>query len=115
MAFEHFSYDPITGVTTLFDYDAEKDLVIFRRQEDVSGILKVAAETRANGVSSYIGQGDEKWFPQAIIPSTVMADLLKKGIDVASMEGRDATKVAREIELHYPALKLTGKKIWRQT
>ena len=115
MAFEHFSYDPVTGVTTLFDYDEETDMTIFRREEDVSGILKLAAETRATGPTSYLGQGDEKWFPQAIIPATVMAELLKKGIDVASMEGRDASNLVREIEKNYPYLKLTEKKIWRQT
>ncbi len=115
MAFEAFSYDPLTGVRTLFDYDEEKDLAIFRREEDVSGILKVAAETRANGPTSYLGSKDEKWFPQAIIPATVMCELLKKGIDVASMEGKDATAVARVIEQSYPDLKLTNKRIWLPT
>lgn len=115
MAFEHFSYDPITGVRTLFDYDEEKDLAIFRREEDVSGILKVAAETRANGVTSYANTKDERWFPQAIIPATVMCELLKRGIDVASLEGKDATRVAQAIETSYPDLKLTNKRIWLPT
>ncbi len=115
MAFEHFSYDPLTGVRTLFDYDEENDRAVFRREEDISGVLKVAAETRANGVQSYIGTGDEQWFPQAVIPSTVMAELLKKGIDVSRLEGKDATALAREIETNYPWLKLTDKKIWRPT
>lgn len=115
MAFEFFSYDPVTGVRTLFDYDEEKDRAVFRREEDISGILKVAAETRATGVQSYINASDEQWFPQAVIPSTVMAELLKKGIDVSRMEGRDATALAKEIETNYPQLKLTDKKIWRPT
>lgn len=115
MAFEHLSYDPLTGVTTLFDYDAEKDLTILRREQDISGVLKVAAETRAMQPTSYVNQDDEKWFPQAIIPAMVMADLLKKGIDVAAMEGKDATLLAREIEKNYPDLKLTDKKIWLPT
>jgi hypothetical protein len=113
MAFEFFSYDPLTGVRTLFDYDEEKDVAIFRREEDISGLLKVAAETRANQPTSYVGASDEQWFPQAIIPSTVMAELLKKGIDVSNMEGKDATALAREIEQNYPYLKLTDKKIYR--
>jgi hypothetical protein len=112
MAFEFFSYDPLTGVKTLFDYDEEKDLAIFRREEDVSGLLKVAAETRARGPTSYLNTDDEQWWPQAMIPATVMAELLKKGIDVAAMEGRDATRLAQEIEQNYPALKLTDKKIY---
>lgn len=115
MAFEHFSYDPVTGVTTLFDYDEEKDLVIFRREEDISGLLKVAAETRAGQPTSYVNTSDEQWWPQAIIPATVIAELLKKGIDVCRLEGKDASMLAREIEKNYPELKLTDKKIWRPT
>jgi hypothetical protein len=115
MAFETFSYDPLSGVTTLFDYDEEKDLAVFRRVEDISGVLKVAAETRRNGVTSYINQGDEQWFPQAIIPATVMAELLKQGIDVTQLEGKDASALSRVIEKDYPALKLTDKRIWLPT
>lgn len=115
MAFDFYSYDPLTGVKTLYDYDEENDLAIFRREEDISGLLKVAAETRAtNTPMNYMGQ-DEKWWPEAMIPATVMSDLLKKGIDVGRLEGRDATALAREIETNYPYLKLTEKKIWRPT
>lgn len=113
MAFEFFSYDPVTGVRTLFDYDEEKDLAIFRREEDISGVLKVAQETRKNQPNSYVNTSDEKWWPEAIIPSMVMAELLKKGIDVTRLEGKDATRLAKEIETNYPELKLTDKKIWR--
>lgn len=115
MAFEHFSYDPLTGVTTLFDYDEGTDQAIFHRYEDVSGVLKAAAQTRANQPSSYIGTGDEQWFPEAMIPAMVIAELLKKGIDVTRLEGKDASRLAREIETNYPDLKLTNKKIWRPT
>lgn len=115
MAFEHFSYDPVTGVTTLFDYDEEKDLVVFRREEDVSGVLKVAAETRANQPGSYVNTSDEQWWPEAVIPATVMAELMKKGIDVLRLEGKDATSLARVIEKDYPDLKLTNKRIWLPT
>lgn len=115
MAFEFFSYDPLTGVKTLYDYDEENDLAIFRREEDISGILKVAAETRAtNTPTTYTGH-DEKWWPEAVIPATVMAELLKKGLDVGRLEGQDATALAREIETNYPYLKMTEKKIWRPT
>ena len=113
MAYEFFSYDPLTGITTQYDYDEETDTALFHRSEDVSGILKVAAETRAMQPGSYIGQSDEKWFPQAVIPAMVMAEMLKKGIDVTRLEGKDATIVAREIETNYPDLKLTDKRIWR--
>lgn len=115
MAFEKFSYDPLTGVTTLFDYDDDKDLVILRREEDISGLLKAAAETRANGVTSYIGTDDEQWFPEAFITPIMMAELLKKGIDVGRLEGKDATALAREIEKNYPHMKLTDKKLWLPT
>lgn len=115
MAFEEFSYDPITGIRTLFDYDDEKDLAVFRREEDVTAVLKIAAEARAKGVGSYLGQSDEKWFPQAIIPATVMAEMMKKGIDVCGMEGKDAIAVAKEVEQNYSHLKLTDKRIWLPT
>lgn len=115
MAYEFFSYDPIAGVTTLYDYDEENDLALFHRSEDVSGIMKVASETRATQPASYLGSSDETWFPQAIIPVTVMAELLKKGIDVAGLEDKDAAAVAKEIEQNYPYLKLTDRRIWRPT
>lgn len=115
MAFEFFSYDPLTGVRTLFDFDEEKNLAIFHREEDIEGVLKVTAEARRNGVSSYANQREEKWFPQAIIPATVMAEMMKKGIDVSSLEGKDAARVAQEVEQNYPYLKTTDKKIWLPT
>lgn len=115
MAFEFFDYDPITGVRTLFDYDEDAGTAIFRREEDISGVLALAAKTRAGQPGSYIGSSDEQWYPQAIIPAMVMAELLKKGIDVSALEGKDATALAKVIETEYPALKLTDKKIWRPT
>lgn len=115
MAFEFFDYDPVTGVRTLFDYDDDTGTAIFRREEDISGVLELAAKTRAMQPSSYVGVSDEQWFPQAIIPATVMAELLKKGIDVSAMEGKDATALAKAIEQEYPYLKLTDRRIWRPT
>ena len=112
---ELFDYDPLTGITTWFDYDDDTDTAIFRREEDISGVLRVAELPRQQQPGSYIGQSDEKWFPQAIIPATVMAELMKKGIDVAAMEGRDASKLAKAVEQDYSYLKLTDKKIWRPT
>ena len=112
---EFFSYDPLTGIRTDWDYDEETNVATFHRTEDIEALLKVAHETRRDSPSSYIGTSDEKWWPEAIIPATVQAELLKKGIDVGRFENRDATALMKVIEQDYPMLKLTDKKVWIPT
>lgn len=115
MTREYFSYDPVTGIRTDWDFEDETGIATFYQEEDIEGLLKVAAETRAtNTPMSYTGH-DEKWWPEAVIPATVINELLKKGINVLRYEDKDATDLAREIETNYPHLKLTDKKIWRPT
>jgi len=113
MAFEFFSYDPLTGVRTLFDYDDDTDTAIFRREEDVEPLLKHIAELRKASPKSVIGRSDEEWFLEAMIPSTVQVELMKKGLDMGNPD--HATSIAREIEVNYPHLKCTDLKLWRPT
>lgn len=113
MAFEKFSYDPLTGVTTYFDYDDDTGTAIFRREMDVQPLLDHLANVRAAAPKSYINTPDEQWQLQAQIDPMTMVELMKKGYDFNNPD--HATPIAREIELNYPYLKATDKKIWRPT
>ena len=113
MAFEVFSYDPLTGVRTLFDYDDDTDTAIFRREQDIEPLLNHAARMRANAPKSVLGRPDEEWMLEAMIPNVVQMDLLKKGLDLGNPDHAEA--IAREIEVNYKYLKCTDLKIWRPT
>lgn len=113
MAFEKFSYDPFSGVTTYFDYDDDTDTTIFRREQDVSGVLEYAAAARKNAPTSVIGRGNEEWMLEAIVPNMIQVEMLKKGIDINNPA--HVKDVAREIETNYPYLKCTEMKLWRPT
>lgn len=113
MAFEKFSYDPLTGVTTLFDYDDDTDTTIFRREMDVQPLLDHLAKVRSVAPKSYLGTSDEQWQLQAQIDPITMVELMKKGYDFNNPD--HYTSIAKEVELNYPYLKATDKKIWRPT
>lgn len=113
MAFEFFSYDPLTGVRTLFDYDDDKDLAVFRREQDVSGVLKYTHEMRTSGKTREMLKQDEYFCLHSMIPAMVEVELLKKGLSLSRPD--DLPAIAREIETNYPDLKCTDLKLWRPT
>jgi hypothetical protein len=113
MAFEYFSYDPLTGVRTLFDYDEDTDTAIFRREQDVEGVLAFAAECRRQETTRKNLKRDDYFCLHSTIPAMVEVELLKKGLSLNREE--DLPKIAREIETNYPNLKCTDLKLWRPT
>lgn len=113
MAFEHFSYDHLTGVRTLFDYDEQNDLTILRREQDVSGVLERAAACRAAGTTREMLKRDDFFCLHSTIPSIVEVELMKKGLSLSRED--DLPRIAREIETNYAYLKCTDLKLWRPT
>jgi hypothetical protein len=94
-------YDPLTGVTTTFDYDSDPGKVIVKQSQDLSKFAEYAAARRAldKPVNS------EGWNHYCTIPTVVLHEMYQKGIDVA----RDGEAVFKFINEHYPALRLTNK------
>ena len=113
MAFEHFSYDPITGVTTLFDYIDEDSRVVLKQVQDVEPVLRYAEHMRREQVKHVYNRPEEEWFLEAVIPTMTMVEMKQKGIDVGNPA--HTKEVAKEIEQNYPNLKCTDLKLWRPT
>ena len=113
MAFEHFDYDPLTGIRTLFDYDEQTDTTILRREQDVSAILERAAACRTAGTTREMLKRDDYFCLHSTIPSMVEVELLKKGMSLSRED--DLPRIAREIEQNYKYLKCTDLKLWRPT
>jgi hypothetical protein len=113
MAFEHFSYDPLTGIRTLFDYDEETDRAVFRREQDVEGVLRFAELCRQQGTTREMLKRDDYICLHSTIPALVEVELLKKGLSLSREE--DLPRIAREIETNYQHLKCTDLKLWRPT
>lgn len=113
MAFEKFSYDPVTGISTFFDYDEETDRAILKREQDVEGVLKYAAECRRQDTTRENLKRDDYFCLHSTIPALVEVELMKKGMSLGREE--DLPKIAREIETNYPYLKCTDLKLWRPT
>lgn len=100
-----FDYDPVTKVTTHFDYDPLNDVISMTYSQDVSQVLKEAKNAR--DVAKMKGQV-ETFAHYAIIPPIVEMELAKKGI---RLNDKNATKaLIREIETNYPGLKTTNKR-----
>lgn len=51
MAGRELSYDPMTGIRTIFHYDALTDKVTFQKQQDVQGILDLNKIERNAGLN----------------------------------------------------------------
>ena len=105
---EFFDYDPLTGVTTTFDYDEDTDMAILTDTQDVSPILEYAKKIRNDGLTD---KGiKEDWWRYCIIPTVVQLELLKKGINIMSPDTDQLKRAFKEINQNYPYLKLTEKK-----
>jgi hypothetical protein len=108
MAWEEFDYDPLTGARILFDYDEDTQTALIRKEEDVEGILKLAAELRATGWCDRLQARKEDWRHYAIIPTTVQLELHKQGLRPWSGRDEDARAVNAKIHRDYPLLKTTN-------
>jgi hypothetical protein len=104
MAFEHFDYDPLTGLRTAIAWEGDKFHV--RYEQDVEPIINHAKALNNEGIT------DDAWRKNgaalyAVIPAVVQGAMLKKGINF--LDQNDIGKVLDEINSNYPWLKTTQK------
>lgn len=71
-----FSYDPLTGVRTIFHGDEDGNGFTLEKQQDVSGIIE-QAKGEANAVTSLDRWGDGK--KVASVPMSIYADWVATG------------------------------------
>jgi hypothetical protein len=101
-------YDPLTGVTTYFEYDALTDRMLLTDVQDVNPILDEVTSLRNNDEYSKRGIKDDMWH-YARLPMTVLMEIESKH-GVKCMTGRvDWKGLFRVINQHYPNLKATTK------
>ena len=70
-------YEPMTGITTYFDYDAHNDTAITYREQDVSPILE-ANKQLANDDSVTKNGIKDSWWHYAQIPNIVIEKWLNE-------------------------------------
>ena len=71
-----FSYDPLTGVRTVFHGSDDGESFVLEKKQDVSGIIE-HAKVQANAVTSLDRWGDGK--KVASIPMAIYADWVATG------------------------------------
>lgn len=107
---EFFDYTPHNGVRESFDFDPMTGKAYIRHDQDVSGVLATAAETRAVGsCNKGMMDGGMEFHCFAILPATVQIELRTKGLDLYSPDPAMQRRVLQEIERNYPAYKVTDK------
>ena len=101
-----FDHDPLSGLTTYYDYDPVQDEVTLSYQQDVGGFLDVLTQKRNNEDATKQGIKNSMWH-YATIPPVVIMELKAKGIDIFDPSHTQA--MLREINANYPACKVTTK------
>ena len=100
-------YDPLTGVTTYFDYTSEDQMVITHSQ-DVTTVLDGTQAMRNDEDYSRKGIKQDQWH-YARIPDTVAMEMLTKhGVNIMKTP-IDWPSVLKLINTEYPYLKVTTK------
>ena len=108
---EFLDYDPFTGLAT-YTEDIDDNRITVHQEEDVAGLLDHLKEKRNTRSGDYSIAGHMNHYAE--IPQTVAVELMRKGINVYNLRGKEEfDRLAREIETNYPMLKVTDKKAWR--
>ena len=104
-------YDPLTGITTYFDYAAETDTTIISREQDVSHILDANKALQNDDQVTKDGIRDS-WWHYAQIPLVVIEKWLNEhGVDAFNKDHQKA--VYRLLnDPQYKYLKTTAKMHW---
>lgn len=105
MAFEHFDYDPLTGVTEYVEFSADGKTFSIRSEQDVQPYVDFA-KFLANTGGTEVNFRKEGWL-YAIIPPVVQAQMFKRGINILDQTHTKA--VVKEINTNYPYLKTTHR------
>jgi hypothetical protein len=106
MARQIFEVNRTTGMTTWFDYDDATDNAFLYHEQDLTPLLEY---TRAHAREGAKDHGIKAGFwHYAEIPTVIIYEMRKKGIDVFNHD--HMPRVLKEIDEHYPWLKMTEKK-----
>lgn len=110
MAKRILDYDPVTGMTTTFDYDHVSDTTIIGREQDVSILLEVNKALQST--DDYFKQGvKESWLHYASYPPIIIEKWLNEyGVNVFD---KDHQKKVKELtnRPEYRYLKTTTKRV----
>lgn len=105
-------YDADTGVAYYSETDDDTLVTTLQTIQDCQPLLDRNAEDRA--VGAYDNPTKEGgWQKEYDLPDTIILELMKKGINMMKPTEDDFRRCAKEIELNYPYLKATNKKVWR--
>ena len=100
-------HDPLTGITTYFDYTAD-DQMILTEEQDVTPILDSVAELRNDEDYSRNGIKNDMWH-YARVPLVVVMDMKNRfGVDMMAPKP-DWKSIFKIINREYPWLKATSK------
>ena len=104
-------YDPITGMTTWFDYEQSTDTMAIRNEQAasiVNDVLDQNAEMRRDDDYSKQGIKDD-WWHYARIPNGVLLEMKEKhGADLLAKK-IDWKHCLKVLNREYPHLKVTDK------
>jgi len=90
MAKRVLEYDPLTGMTTYFDYVPETDTTIVSREQDVSHIIEANKQLQNNDQLTKDGIRNS-WWHYAQIPMVVIEKFLNEhGVDVFNKDHEKA-------------------------
>ena len=108
MGWRPFSYDPMTGLTTSFDYDEDTDTAILKYEQDAEPSLEVTKALQNNTDYTRHGIKNEFWHYASIPVGIQMKWLIEDGIDV--YDNNDWPAVMRKLnDPDYRHLKATAK------
>lgn len=101
-------YDPLSGITTTFDYDPVTDMTIIGREQDVEHILKISKALQND--DAYTRQGfKDDWWHYAIIPNIVIEKWINE-LGVNAFDKNDRKRVYQLLnDPMYRYLKTTSK------
>lgn len=99
-------FDPVTGVTTYFDYD-KNDVMTITETQDISHILRHNMAARNDDEKTKNGIKND-WWQYARIPNTLLVKWKHEyGIDFNNQN--DLPKILKLINTEYQYLKTTDK------
>lgn len=110
MAREQLDYDPLTGVTTYFDFDEITNDIIIQKEQDVEAVVRYAKFLRNTGACDTAEAKKEHWRLYAVIPPLIEYQMVKAGLKPWSSDETELRRVRRYIDQNYPDLKTTDMK-----
>lgn len=106
MSKQLLDYNPLTGVSTYFEYEASTDTMLITDVQDVNAILDETAMLRNCDEYSRDGIKNDMWH-YARLPLTVMLDMKTRfGVDLMA-KNPDWKSAFKIINREYPYLKTT--------